>query len=276
MALSRRTLLGAAAGLPPPCRSRAARAAGAGPEDRRADRPVRPLQGPRRARSRSQSARQALEDFGVAGKGMNVEVVSADHQNKPDVGAAHRPAMVRPRRRRHHPRSAATPASALAVAGVAQRKEQGLRQLRRRHLRPDRRAVQRQHDPLGVRHLHAGEIHRRRDGARRAATPGSSSPPTTPSATRCSATPPASSSSPAARSSAPPLYPFPGTTDFSSFILQAQASGAKVLGLANAGADTINLIKQAHEFGITPPCASPACWCSSPTSTRSAWRPPRA
>jgi branched-chain amino acid transport system substrate-binding protein len=44
--------------------------------------------------------------------------------------------------------------------------------------------------------------------------------------------------------------PFPGTTDFSSFLLQAQASGAKVLGLANAGADTINTIKQAKEFGI--------------------------
>ena len=41
------------------------------------------------------------------------------------------------------------------------------------------------------------------------------------------------------------------TTDFSSFLLQAQASGAKVVGLANAGADTQNAIKQAAEFGIT-------------------------
>jgi branched-chain amino acid transport system substrate-binding protein len=38
--------------------------------------------------------------------------------------------------------------------------------------------------------------------------------------------------------------------DFSSFLLQAQASGAKVIGLANAGGDTINSIKQAAEFGI--------------------------
>jgi branched-chain amino acid transport system substrate-binding protein len=44
--------------------------------------------------------------------------------------------------------------------------------------------------------------------------------------------------------------PFPNT-DFSSFLLQAQASGAKIIGLANAGADTINAIKQAKEFGIT-------------------------
>ncbi|RDJ25148.1 ABC transporter permease [Bosea caraganae] len=43
--------------------------------------------------------------------------------------------------------------------------------------------------------------------------------------------------------------PFPGT-DFSSFLLQAQASKAKVIGLANAGGDTINSIKQAGEFGI--------------------------
>ncbi|MGU3667865.1 ABC transporter substrate-binding protein [Methylobacterium sp. A49B] len=45
-------------------------------------------------------------------------------------------------------------------------------------------------------------------------------------------------------------YPFPGTSDFSSLLVQAQSSGAKVLGLANSGADTINCIKQAHEFGL--------------------------
>lgn len=40
------------------------------------------------------------------------------------------------------------------------------------------------------------------------------------------------------------------TQDFSSFLLQAQASKAKVIGLANAGGDTTNAIKQAYEFGI--------------------------
>jgi branched-chain amino acid transport system substrate-binding protein len=44
--------------------------------------------------------------------------------------------------------------------------------------------------------------------------------------------------------------PFP-SNDFSSFLLQAQASKAKVIGLANAGGDTVNSIKQASEFGIT-------------------------
>lgn len=41
------------------------------------------------------------------------------------------------------------------------------------------------------------------------------------------------------------------TTDFSSFLLQAQSSGAKVIGLANAGGDTVNSIKAAAEFGLT-------------------------
>lgn len=45
-------------------------------------------------------------------------------------------------------------------------------------------------------------------------------------------------------------YPFPETTDFSSFIQQAMSSGADVLGLANAGLDCVNAIKQAKEFGL--------------------------
>jgi len=44
-------------------------------------------------------------------------------------------------------------------------------------------------------------------------------------------------------------YPL-GATDYSSFLLQAQSSGAKIVGLANAGLDTTNSIKQASEFGI--------------------------
>ncbi|MFE1602277.1 ABC transporter substrate-binding protein [Methylobacterium sp. ID0610] len=40
------------------------------------------------------------------------------------------------------------------------------------------------------------------------------------------------------------------TADFSSFLLQAQGSGAKLIAFANAGGDTVNAIKQAHEFGI--------------------------
>jgi branched-chain amino acid transport system substrate-binding protein len=45
-------------------------------------------------------------------------------------------------------------------------------------------------------------------------------------------------------------YPFPETTDFSAYLQQAQASGAKVLGLCTGGADTITAVKQAREFGL--------------------------
>lgn len=46
------------------------------------------------------------------------------------------------------------------------------------------------------------------------------------------------------------LYPFPGTSDFSSFLLQAQSSHASVLAFANGGDDMINSVKQAREFGL--------------------------
>ena len=46
------------------------------------------------------------------------------------------------------------------------------------------------------------------------------------------------------------LHPL-NASDFSSFLLQAQASGAQVIGLANAGGDTINSVKAASEFGLT-------------------------
>ncbi len=45
-------------------------------------------------------------------------------------------------------------------------------------------------------------------------------------------------------------YPFPGTTDFSSFLLRAQSSGADVLALASSGTDVVNELKQAREFGV--------------------------
>lgn len=48
------------------------------------------------------------------------------------------------------------------------------------------------------------------------------------------------------------LHPI-GTSDFSSYLLQAVSSGATVIGLANGGTDTINSIKQGHEFGLGTP-----------------------
>jgi branched-chain amino acid transport system substrate-binding protein len=46
-------------------------------------------------------------------------------------------------------------------------------------------------------------------------------------------------------------YPFPETTDFSSYLLQAQSSGAKAVAFTGAGIDFVNCVKQAHEFGLT-------------------------
>ncbi len=46
------------------------------------------------------------------------------------------------------------------------------------------------------------------------------------------------------------LYPFPATTDFSSYLLKAKNSGAQVLGLFNAGTDTVNSMKQVKQFGV--------------------------
>jgi branched-chain amino acid transport system substrate-binding protein len=46
------------------------------------------------------------------------------------------------------------------------------------------------------------------------------------------------------------FYPFPQTTDFSSFLLQSASSGANVVACGNAGTDAINVIKQAHEFQL--------------------------
>ncbi len=48
-----------------------------------------------------------------------------------------------------------------------------------------------------------------------------------------------------------------GTTDFASFLLQAQSSAAKIVGLATAGSDTTNSIKQAAEFGLAPRRTAP-------------------
>jgi len=57
-------------------------------------------------------------------------------------------------------------------------------------------------------------------------------------------------------------FPFPDTTDFSAYLLQAQASGAKVAGFAASGANFVNLVKQAREFGLdkTMTLAAIACF----------------
>lgn len=60
-----------------------------------------------------------------------------------------------------------------------------------------------------------------------------------------------------------------GTTDFSSYLLQAQSSGAKVIALANASGDTVNAIKQAQEFGVTQGGQHLASMLMFPTDVKS-------
>ena len=72
--------------------------------------------------------------------------------------------------------------------------------------------------------------------------------------------------------------PFPNQ-DFSTYLVQAQASKAKIIGLANAGSDVINTIKQAAELRCSRwerPAPSPACCCSTAISTASGCLPRRA
>ena len=190
----------------------------------------------------------AVEDFKPAEHGLKVEIVSADHQNKPDVGAGIA--------RQWYDRDGVdmiidgvTSSVALAVSQVTKEKNKVFLDTGAGTVRPHRHAVHAQHHPLGLRHRGARQRHRRRHGQarrRHVVLPH-----------RRLRVRPGARARHHARSIAKNggkvvgavKTPFP-TADFSSFLLQAQGSGAKVIGLANAGGDTINSIKQAGEFGI--------------------------
>jgi branched-chain amino acid transport system substrate-binding protein len=190
----------------------------------------------------------ALEEYGVSGKGMKVEVLSADHLNKPDVGAT----VAREWFDRDGVDlivEVANSGVALAVAGVA--KEKNKVYINSGAATSD----------LTGSACNANTIHwvydtymlAKSTGGAMVKTGGDSwffitadyafgkalQRDTTDFVTGAGG-----------KSLGGVTYPFPGTTDFSSYLIQAQASGAKVLGLANAGTDTINSIKQAKEFGI--------------------------
>jgi len=194
------------------------------------------------------AAQLAVEDFGVAGKGFNVEVVQADHQNKTDVGSGIA--------RQWFDRDGvdvivevANSAVALAVAGVAKDKNKV-------YLNSGAATS----DMTGSA-CNANTIHWSYDTYMLAKSTGGAlvkaggdswffitADYTFGQALQRDTT--AFVTEAGGKVLGSIKYPFPGTTDFSSVLLQAQASGAKVLGLANAGADTVNTIKQAQEFGI--------------------------
>jgi branched-chain amino acid transport system substrate-binding protein len=194
------------------------------------------------------AAHQALEEFGVSGKGFAVEVLVADHLNKPDVGTTIA--------RQWFDRDGvdvivevANSGVALAVANVAKEKNKV-------YLNSGAATS----DLTGTA-CNANTIHWVYDtymlaqstGAAMVKSGGDSwyfitadyafgkalQRDTTDFVTGAGG-----------KVLGGVTYPFPGTSDFSSYLIQAQASGAKVLGIANAGADTINTIKQAKEFGI--------------------------
>jgi branched-chain amino acid transport system substrate-binding protein len=191
---------------------------------------------------------QALEEFGVSGKGFKVETVVADHLNKPDVGTSIA--------RQWFDRDGvdlivevANSGVALAVAGVAKEKNKV-------YLNSGAATS----DLTGA-NCNANTIHWVYDTFMLAKSTGGAMVKAGGDswyfitadyafgrALQRDATDFITGAGGKVLGSV--TYPFPGTTDFSSYLIQAQASGAKVMGIANAGTDTINTIKQAKEFGI--------------------------
>ena len=195
-----------------------------------------------------QCVNQALEDFGIAGKGMKVEVVVADHQNKADIGASTARAWA-DRDGVDVIIEVANSGVGLAVAGVV--KEKNKVYINTGAATSDLTGSQ----------CNANTLHWVYDTYMLAKSTGGAlvkaggdswyfitadytfghtlTKDTTGFITAANG-----------KVLGETAYPFPATTDFSSQLLQASSSGAKVIGLSSAGTDTINQIKQAKEFGI--------------------------
>jgi branched-chain amino acid transport system substrate-binding protein len=192
--------------------------------------------------------KQALEDFGVSSKGLNVEVINADHQNKPDLAVSIA--------RQWFDRDGVdvildvpTSSVALAVQGVAKEKNKvflgsGPATVALTGEQCSSNFIHWTYDTYMLSKSTGGAMVKAGGGSWYFLTAdyafGKQLQADTTTLVQASGGKVLGASA----------YPFPGTTDFSSFLVQAQASRAKVLGLANAGGDTINSIKQAHEFGL--------------------------
>ncbi len=194
------------------------------------------------------AARKAVEDFNAAGKGMKVEVIGADHQNKPDIASNiarkwfdvdNVDAVV----------DVPTSSTALAVNQIVRDKN-------RVHLNSGAAT-----SDLTGKACSPNTVHWTYDtvalanGTGKAAVKAGGSTWFFLTADYAfghalERDVEAIVTAAGGKVLGKVRHPFPGQ-DFSSFLLQAQASKAKVIGLANAGGDTINAIKQASEFGIT-------------------------
>lgn len=249
MAIQRRTLLSAAAaaplagGLSPRARAQANSIKIGVLTDMSG--PYRDLAGPGSLRA----VQMAVQESGIASRGVTVEIVSADHQNKPDVGSTVA--------RQWFDRDGVdviidvpTSSVALAVNGVAREKNKvflnsgaASSDLTGSACSPN--TVHWTYDTWMLANSTGGAMVRAGGQTWFFVTAdyafGHALERDTSEFVR----------SAGGRIVGSVRTPFPGTTDFSSFLLQAQSSRAQVIGLANAGSDTINTIKQAAEFGLT-------------------------
>jgi branched-chain amino acid transport system substrate-binding protein len=193
------------------------------------------------------AVKMAVQDFNPAAHGMNVEIISADHQNKPDVGSNiarqwydvdHVDAIV------DVPNSGV----ALAVSEVAREKNKvllvsgaAISDLTGPKCSPN--TVHWTYDTWMLAHSTAGALAKSGGDTWFFLTADYAFG----HALERDATAVVQDSGGKVLGSV--SHPL-NTQDFSSFLLQAQASKAKIIGLANAGGDTINAIKQGSEFGI--------------------------
>jgi branched-chain amino acid transport system substrate-binding protein len=193
-------------------------------------------------------AKQALEDFGISAKGLNVEVITADHQNKPDVAVSISRQWI-DRDGVDVILDVPTSSVALAVQGVVKEKNKIFLAVG-----PATVALTGEYcSPNFITWVYDTYMLAKSTGGAMVKAGGDSWYFLTADYAfgkqlQSDTADLVKASGGKVLGAAP--YPFPGTTDFSSFLVQAQASGAKVLGLANAGADTVNSIKQANEFGL--------------------------
>jgi len=193
------------------------------------------------------AAQMAAEDFDAAKHGMKVEVVSADHQNKPDVGSA----IARKWFDQDGVDAIAdvpTSSVALAVADVVKEKNKvflisgaAIADLTGKACTPNN--VHWTYDTWMLAHGTGTAIVKQGGTSWFFLTSDYAFGHALEADTAAVVKANGGQVLGAAR------HPL-NTSDFSSFLLQAQASKAKVIGLANAGGDTINSIKQASEFGI--------------------------
>lgn len=194
------------------------------------------------------AARKAVEDFGAAAKGMKVEILSADHQNKADIGSSIARQWIDVEK--------VDVMADVVTSSVALPVSQIIREKNKVHLNSGAASSDLTNKACSPNTVHwTYDTVMLANGTGRAAvkTGGDTWYFLTADYAFGQALErdvEAIVTSSGGKVLGKVRHPL-GTQDFSSFLLQAQASKAKVIGLANAGGDTINAIKQASEFGIT-------------------------